>query len=363
MVSRLLFGCGLAFACVLIGFMAAVLPYWFIIAAAVVPIFFWLAAWRLEYGVLAVLALVSGIVHEAFLPSFSFLRAGDLAFFAVAAISIASARKLSKGFRPGELKLWLPFAAFLALVLVSVVHAYFFEGLPPKDVLGEARHLMFLLLFPLSVAVLDTEERVRRFILGLLLLGALFSIGQLMQSFLHVRIFGDSGRLVFAQTLDVKSYDATSSNSAGLNIIILVLFIAAGWYVLKEIKTLKFVSLAALCAVGILVTFGRTTWGATMLGMVVVLTVLGPRKSGPLLAWSLAGSLLAVALLMALRPGMLDALVARATSVEKEIEYGASAAWRYYEAEQALPQIAAKPTLGLGLGAPFRARLRSDALP
>ena len=362
-IFRFLLGCGLVFACVLVGLMVAVLPYWFIIAVAVVPIFFVLVAWRLEYGVLAVLALVSGILHEAFLPSFSFLRAGDLSFFAVVAITLANGRTLSKGFQRSEIKLWIPFVAFLLLVPVSVVHAYFLLGLPPKDVFGEGRHLMFLLLFPLTVAVLNTKERVRRFILGLLLIGVLFSLGQIVQSFLHVRIFGDSGRLVIAQTLDVKSYDATISNTGGLNIIMLVLFTSAGWYVLKEIKTFKFLSLSALCAVGILLTFGRTTWGVTLLGLAVVMYLLGLRKSGRMLVWSLVGSSLAFALLIAVKPAMLDALVVRATSIEKEIEYGSSAAWRYYEAEQVLPQVAANPVLGLGLGAAYRRPARSDALP
>ena len=362
-VSRILLGCGLVFGCVVVGMMVAVLPYWFVIAVAVVPIFFLLIAWRLEYGVVAVLALVSGIVHEAFLPSLSFLRAGDLAFFAVGAITIASARQLSTGFHRSELKLWLPLAVFLLLVPVSVVHAYFFQGVSPKDVLGEGRHLMFLLLCPLVVAVLDTKDRIRRFILGLLALGVLFSLGQIAQGVFHVRVFGDAGRLVVAQTLDVKSYDATISNTGGLNIIIFALFAAAAWFVLKAIKTFKFLSLAALCAVGILLTFGRTTWGATLLGVFVVVALLGPRKSGPMLAWSLLGSLLALTMLLAVKPAMLDALVVRATSVGKEIEYGASAAWRYYEAAQVMPQITAHPVLGLGLGAAYRGPARSDALP
>ena len=362
-VSKLVLGCGLGFALVLVGMLVAVLPYWFIIAVAVVPIFFLLVAWRLEYGVLAVLALVSGIVHEAFLPSISFLRAGDLAFFAVGAITLASGRKLSEGFQRSELTLWFVFAAFLLLVPVSVVHAYFFQGVPPKDVLGEARNLMFLLLLPLSVAVLDTKERVRRFIAGLLVLGVLFSLGQILQGIFHVRIFGDSGRLVTAETLGVKSYGATISNTGGLNIIVLVMFVAVGWYVLKTIKPFKFLSLSAVCAVGILLTFGRTTWGVALLGMVLVMCLLGIRKSGPTLLWSLVGSALAFTLLIAVKPAMLDALIDRATSVEKEIEYGSSAKWRYYEAEQILPQIAASPILGLGLGAAYRRPARSDALP
>jgi O-antigen ligase len=362
-VIRVLLSSSLVFACVLVGLMVAVLPYWFTIAIAVVPIFFLLVAWRLEYGVLAVLALVSGIVHEAFLPSLSLLRAGDLSFFAVVAITIASGCTLTQGFRRSELKLWIPFVAFLLLVPVSVVHSYFLLGLSPKDVFGEGRHLMFLLLFPLTVAVLNTKERLRRFVLGLLLLGVLFSMGQIVQSFFHVRIFGDSGRLVIAETLGVKSYDATISNTGGLNIIILVLFTSVGWYALKEIKTFKFLSLSAICAVGILLTFGRTTWGVTLLGLAVVMYLLGLRKSGPVLVWSLVASALAFALLIAFKPAMLDALIVRATSVEKEVEYGSSAAWRYYEAEQVLPQIAANPILGLGLGAAYRAPARSDALP
>ena len=360
---RLLFGGALVLACVLVGIMVALLPVSYVIAAAVVPIFFCLVAWRLEYGVLAVLALVSGIVHEAFVPSFGFLRAGDLSFFAVVVIAIASGRKLSTGFATGELKLWIPFVLFLALVPISVVKAYFFQGLPLKDVLGEGRHLMYLLLLPLCVAVLDTKARLQRFLVGLLTLGVLFSVGQIVQGIFHVRIFGDAGRMVVAQTLDIKSYDATISNTGGLNIIVLVMFTAASWYVLKEIRTFKFVSLLAFSAVGILLTFGRTTWGAALLGMAVIVYLLGVRKSWPMLLWSLLGATLAFAMLIAVKPAMLDALVARATSVEKEIEYGSSAAWRYYEAEKVLPQIATHPVLGLGLGAAYRGPAPSDALP
>ena len=362
-ISSVALGCGLVLACVLVGLMVAVLPYWFIIAAALVPIFFLLLAWRLEYGLLAVLALVSGIAHEAFLPSFGFLRAGDLSFFAVAAITIASGRKLSKGFQAGELKLWVPFVLFLSLVPISVVNGHFIRGVSLKDALGEGRHLMYLLLFPIALMVLDTPQRLRRFVTGLVVLGMLFSVGQILQGIFHIRVFGDSGRLVLAETLNVRSYDATVSNTGGLNIIIIVIFMAAGWYVLKAIKTFKFLALASLCGVGILLTFGRTTWGSVLLGMVVVVALLGVRKSGRMLMGSLVGALLALTTLIAVKPAMLDALVARATSVGKEIEYGSSAAWRYYEAAQVMPQIAANPLLGLGLGAAYRAPARSDALP
>ncbi len=362
-LARVGFSFGLVLSCVIVGLMVTLLPYWFVIATALVPIFFLLLAWRLEYGLLAVLALVSGIAHEAFLPSIGFLRAGDLSFFAVLAITLFSGRKLSTGFDKGELKLWVPFVLFLALVPVSVVHAYFFRGVPPKDVLGEGRHLMFLLLFPMALMVLDTPERLRRFVTGLVVLGLLFSVGQILQGIFHVRVFGDSGRLVVAETLDVRSYEATVSNTGGLNIIILVIFIAAGWYALKAIKTFRFLALASLSAVGILLTFGRTTWGSVLLGMAVVVALLGVRNSGKMLMWSLVGAVLAFSTLIAVKPAMLDAFVARATSVGKEIEYGSSAAWRYYEAAQVMPQIAANPLRGLGLGAAYRAPARSDALP
>ena len=362
-VGSVVFSFGLGLACVIVGLMVALLPYWFVIATALVPIFFLLLAWRLEYGLLAVLALVSGIAHEAFLPSFGFLRAGDLAFFAVLAITLFSGRKLSTGFQRSELKLWVPFVLLLALVPASVVHAHFLRGVPLKDALGEGRHLMFLLLFPMALMVLDTPERLRRFVTGLVVLGLLFSVGQILQGILHIRVFGDSGRLVVAETLAVKSYDTTVSSTGGIYIIILVIFMAAGWYVLKSITTFKFLALASLCAVGILLTFGRTTWGAVLLGMAVVVALLGIRKSGKMLMWSGVGATVAFTALIAVKPAMLDAFVARATSVGKEIEYGSSAAWRYYEAAQVMPQIAANPLLGLGLGAAYRAPAGSDALP
>lgn len=359
----LIFIVGVVFAAISAGALAAFLPYWIIIAAAAVPIFFVLVAWRIEYGVLAALALVSGIAHEAFLPSLFNLRAGDLAFFAVAAITIVGGYKLSKGFRQSELKLWVPFAIFLLLVPISVVYAYFLQNVPLKDALGEGRHLMYLLFLPLSVAVLNTKERVRRFMRGLVVLGMLFAVGQILQGVFHIRVFGDSGRMDMIQTLAVKSYDATGSKTGGLNIIVFVFFMVASFYISKTVTTFKFLAIAVLSAVGILLTFGRTTWGATLLGLVSVMLLLGLRKSWRLLVWSTVGSTLALATLIALKPTMVDALVIRATSVGKEIEYGSSAAWRYYEVGVIVPKIIASPVVGIGLGAAYRAPAPSDALP
>ena len=363
MISRLLFGCGLAFGCVLIGFMVAVLPFWFVIAIALVPSFFVLVAWRLEYGLLALLALVSGILHEAFLPSFSFLRAGDLAFFAIGVITIAGARGLTRDFHRSELALWIPFIAFLLLVPISVIYAHFFQGVSTKDVLGEGRHLMYLLLFPMLVAVLNTRERVHRFILGLVILGILFSLGQILQGIFHVRIFGDAGRLSVVETLGVKSYDATISSTAGIGIVLFVLFMVAGWYALKRIKTFAFLSLSALSAVGVLLTFGRTTWATTFLGIAAVIYLLGLRRSVPMLIWSLVGASLGFAMLIAVKPAMFDALVVRVTSVEREIESGSSAAWRYYELGEVMPQIISNPILGIGLGSAYRKHSPGDLQP
>ena len=353
-VARFLLWSSLVFACVLVGLMVAALPYWFIIAMAVAPIFFALVAWRMEYGVLAVLALASGIVDQAFLPTLSLLRAEDLAIVVVIAITIIGGHKLSNGFQPSELKLWIPFGIFLLIVPVSIVYAYFFQGVSIKDVLGEGRHLMYLLLLPISAAVLNTKQHVRRFIFGLLVLGVLFSLGQILQSIFHIRIFGDAGRLATLQTLDIKSYDTTISSTGGINIIMFVMFMVAAWYTLRRIGTFKFLAIAALTAVGILLTFGRTTWGVTLLGMVVVTYLLGLRKSGPMLIWSLVGASLAFAALIATKPVMFDALVTRATSIGEEIEHGSSAAWRYYEAEEVIPKIIANPVLGIGLGAAYR---------
>jgi len=358
--SQILFGSGLAFVAVLAGLMVSVLPYWFIIATATVPLFFALAAWRIEYGVLAVLALASGIVDEAFLPALSPLRAADLAFFAVCAIVVVSGSNLSKGFHPGEWKLWIPFTAFLLLVPVSVIYAHFFQDVALKDVLGEGRHLMYLLLLPMVVAVLTSRERIHRFIVGLLFLGLLFSVGQMVQGIFHVRIFGDAGRLFTAETLGVKAYGITSSSTVGINLVVFALCMVATWYALKKIRAITFLLLSAAFAIAILFTFGRTTWGMTLLQMGVVVGLLGLRKSGTMLIWSMVGLSLAFGALIAVKPAMLDALVVRATSIEREIESGSSAAWRYYEVAEVTPVIVASPILGIGLGAAYRRPAPSD---
>ena len=360
-MSQIWLGCGLALVAVLAGLMVSVLPYWLIIAAATVPLFFALVTWRIEYGVLAVLALASGIFDETFLPTLSPLRAEDLAFFAVCAIVAASGSSFSKGFQPSEWKLWMPFCALLLLLVpVSVVYGHFFQGVALKDSLGEGRHLMYLLLMPMVVAVLTSQERIHRFIVGLLVLGLLFSAGQVAQGIFHIRVFGDAGRLVTAETLGIKAYGATISSTLGINLVVLALCMVAAWYALKKVGAVTFLLLSAVFAIAILLTFGRTTWAMTLLELGVVVGLLGLRKSAPMLIWSMVGMSLAFAALIAVRPAMFDALVVRATSVEREIDSGSSAAWRYYEAAEVTPQIVENPILGIGLGAAYRRPAPSD---
>lgn len=362
------FGIGLVvLLSVIAGGIAAIFPYWLIVAIAAVPIFFVLVSWRLEYGLLGVLALASGILNPIFLPRLPLLGAGldaaDLSLIITSLLVIVGGYKLFKDYQRTELNLWSTYLVFLIMVALSVIYARFFRDVPLKDVLGEGRDFMYLLLFPISVAVLNSKDRVRRFLIGLMILGVLFSLGQILQGVFHIPIFGGTGRMETVETLGIRSYGATRTLTRGINIILFVLFMIAGWYILKQIKTFKFLALSALTAIGILLTFGRTTWAVTLLGIVIVIYLLGLRKSWRMLIWSFIGAVLALGILVAVKPAMLEALVDRATSVNKEIKAGSSVQWRYYEASVALPQLIANPILGLGLGATYRKPASSDVVP
>ncbi len=132
---------------------------------------------------------------------------------------------------------------------------------------------------------------------------------------------------------------------------------------LKQIKSFKFLALSSFFAIGILLTYGRTTWAVTLIGLLVIIYVLGFQKSFALMGWLILVAILAMGSLAIAKPATLAALADRATSANRELNSGASAQWRYYEASLAIPQIIASPIVGLGLGAAYRPPASSDVVP
>lgn len=358
------------FLALLFGLVSAFLPAWFVVSVLVVPAVLVLLLVRPEYALLALVALVCDLVHPALVPRVPFLggsiAAGDATLLILTVYALwlfaAQAGKVSRVPVAGGRMLASALALFGASLLVAVLVSLYIRELAPAVVLGETRDLLYLLALPIAVVVLREPERQQRFVVGFVVLGCLFAVGQVLQGLFNVPIFGTAGMSTL-ETLGYREYSTTRTNTHGLSVIIFSLMLVAGAYVLGLIRRPLFMPVFGLLLTGILLTFGRTTFVVVAVCLFVVVAWLNVRKLPRFLL--MLGAFMAVAATLGLifKPASVEAVVYRMTSIGAELDYGYSAGWRVMEVTAMVPHIQKHPMTGIGLGADYKGTSGSAATP
>jgi hypothetical protein len=343
------------------GLVSAVLPAWLIVGLFMVPGLAVLLLLRPEYALTACVALVCGLVHPAFVPRIpafgGALAAADAALamlFCYAVWTLATQRKApdaapQPGFRWLGVSLLLFGLAFvLALVLSLTV-----RDIGAANVLGEARDLLYLMVLPIAVVILQHPKRLKRFVISFVVLGCLFALGQVLQGLFRLPVFGAQG-ISSLETLGQLHDGTTRANTLGLNVIVFSLLLTLGAYVLGVIRKAVFLAVAGLLLVGIVLTFGRTTYAAVLVCGALVVWWLDARKLPVLLGWLVLAVACGSAIGMWLKPDSFAAVYFRMTTIGEEIDRGYSAQWRFWEAQAMLPHLEEQPLTGVGLGADYK---------
>jgi hypothetical protein len=224
---------------------------------------------------------------------------------------------------------------------------------PPAWALGELRDLLYVIVLPIAVIILRRPERQDRFVISLVALGGLFSVGQVLQGVLGIPVFGDAGISVL-ETLGREESSTTRANTLGLNVIIFALLLTVGAHVLGVIRKPLFFSMGGLLFVGILLTFGRTTFAAVFVCAGMLVWWLNPKKIPPLVGLLVVTLAIGSVLAITWKPDSFSAVLYRLTSVGEELDHGYSAQWRFWEVDAMLPHIQEHPLLGIGLGADYK---------
>jgi O-antigen ligase len=357
------------------GLVAVFLPAWFVVSVLVMPSVLVVLIFRPEYALVACIAFAGKLVHPALEPRVPFLggslAAADATLLVLVGYAVwVHAHRAGKVRRASSARLPLTGGGLLAAtavlfgvsLLFSIVLSLSMKGLRASVVLGEARDLLFLLLLPVALVILRERQRQERFVIALVVLACLFSIGQLLQGLFSVQVFGTSG-ISALETLGYREYSTTRSNTHGLSVIIFALFLTIGAHALGVLRRGLFVPLFSLLVMGILLTFGRTTFATVVVCVLVLVAWLNLKALPRLAALSTLFLLLVGTLGYALKPASFDAVIYRMTSVSDELRYGHSAGWRYQEADAMLPHIADYPLTGLGLGADYKGVSGSSAHP
>jgi O-antigen ligase len=353
-----------------LGITSALLPWWLIFSALMVPALATLLLVRPEFALTGCIALVCGLVHPGLVPRIPVLggalAAADAALAMLAMYALWTyATRVDKS-RPapvaGARLLALALGLFGVSLAIAVTTSLSLRELNPAFVLGETRDLIYLITLPIALVILRERERQERFVVSLVVLGCLFSVGQILQGVFDVPVFGKQG-ISALETLGRQEDSTTRANTLGLNVIVFSLLLTIGAYVVGSIRKPLFLLVAGLLFVGIVLTFGRTTFAAVFICGLLVVWWLN-KKRLPQLAIILVITIgLGSALAAYWKPDSFAAVYYRLTSIGEEIDHGYSAQWRIWEAEAMLPHIKEHPLLGVGLGADYKGARGSSLRP
>jgi hypothetical protein len=354
------------------GLASALLPYWFVLSALMVPtVAILMLVWP-ELGLTALIALTCGLIHSAFVPRVPMLggsvAASDavlvmLALYATLKLATQKRTLASTAQVKGARLLGAAFGLFGVFFVFAIAMSLWVKEVNPTWVLGEARRLMYLTALPIAVVILQSREKQKRFVVSLVVLGCLFSIGQVFQGVFNIQVFGDKGRMVVLETLGRQDHGTTRSLTLGIEVIVYALLLTVAAHLLGTISKRTFFAVSVLLITGIFLSFGRTTYAVALICVLMVVAWLNFKKIPQLLGFLVLLVALASVFASIWKPDYLAAVYYRVTSINTEVASGDSAQWRYWEAEEIVPHILKYPFSGLGLGADYKKANRSNADP
>lgn len=256
---------------------------------------------------------------------------------------------------------------FVGMAYLSTFVAINFSSLTLQQSLGEMRVVASYLLF-FGVTNLIRNDGQLKFLIGtIVVLGSLVSVVMIIQY-----ILGSSAIHIIAGRVEVLSTEGATVTDVtriippgdALVFVGFVIVFAILWFEGFKPGNWILIVPALLMAFGILLTFKRHYWAAIIIISLIIIYLGGRRHLqsvfvGALSALVIAGMVLFYLMYFtgATGPRLISGSVTRLTSLADPRTYtdpNSSLRWRDFEDQYSLPQIAAHPLIGLGLGARYR---------
>jgi O-antigen ligase len=342
------------------GLLAAVLPWWIVIALFLLPIAGITTLVVPEIGIVILLLALSGVIPPSLLPEIPVgpgkLLTSDLLIMLLTLIAFFRV----KGKVLTESLSWTkPVLLLMCLTVVGIVVGKFFFGSAVKDVLQEARiqinwMIVFLILF-----FVDNEKRLGRFMTGVLFVALVIAAAVIFQFATGKQIIANA-RVEDLLTLTTSYSDVTRSTAGGA-----IYFVAFGFFFVlarlftRQMSIFFVFPMALILAAGILVSFGRGIWFTTALAALFMAYLLrGPRGVAQILVALSIAVMAALTMLAMFKPATIEAAYDRVISTGKEGDRNSSLGWRIEEAEFAFKKIIQSPLVGIGYGTPYKPLIR-----
>ncbi len=343
----------------------------------------WLAWKRPEVGVLGLVSLTAGLIplSSLYLP----LPIGGVFDYDIVLIGLLGMLALRGLIYDGLRIEWWPVSkpllVFLALAVASVIYAVSFRQVDLAHSLNELRPLVYYgASIVVAMALTRPSQRTT------LLIG-LFVLADVVSAALIFAQFAGAGRYLFPgmaewQVNDVGAggvTDTVTSQDGGFGLLrivppaaqlmFVIMILAFLWTLAPGLRPAVRITCAAQCAllnVGLLLTYTRAQWIASVLSILIV-ALFVPHALRVSLAHGLLGSVGLCALVFVLfqagvqLPGdavqpAVEAMLGRASSIlsPDATLNSASLQWRAFENQEALNSLVESPQ-GVGLGNTYRA--------
>jgi hypothetical protein len=253
---------------------------------------------------------------------------------------------------------------FWSAAMISTIAAILASSLPWKQSLDETRVVTSYLMFFAVTNLIRDKRQIKLLIRGIIFLGLIVAMITIAQHFFAQSHVLTVGRIEDATVEGTERIsDVARIVPPGLPMMMVGLAALFAAFVFEKGGTLRFFQLGSL-AMGLIVTFYRSSWAAT--GLTVLITGLMAKRDERkrLVVFCLVTGLLAVVVIMASmsRPEshgakLLEVAYKRLITLFNSRTYedpNSSLRWRDFEYKYALPHIISNPLIGIGLGAYYR---------
>lgn len=346
------------FVAAFLGLLPVFLPWWFVLAVVALLVIVIAVFAFPEQSIVVLLMMGSGLVPRQLLVSIPLgpgrILASDIVIAAL--MCFAFVKMMRAPDRVLKALPWMrPVVVLLILTGVGIVVGKFLFNSSVKDVFQEARVQVYWFVLPLVIAFVPDEKRAKRLMWGLVILGLCLAIAVVAQ-FITGRIFIENARVENLMTLTSTYHDVTRSTAGGaIYLILLPLFFLLAIGLGGTLRTAYVLPLIAILAAGVVVSFGRAIWLASIVATLLLAFYLKGAKGVIGVGFAaVLGLVISIGGLVAVKPKTIDAAYERLASTFEEGSRKSSLGWRFEEAHFAAKALSGSPILGIGYGTAYK---------
>jgi len=355
-----------------------------VIASAAGLLLMAIIAWRLELGIILVIAVAASVIYPGVVPKpITFGGQGlgftELLVFAMAVMSFAKCC-VERRFHFFKSPLTFPMILFGITAIMSIVVSYVrymenpFGPWPVKEVYNSTRPVFHYLLFFIVAFGLRSEKQIERILRASIWIAAIVSILMVIQYFAGKQVtlfYGGTPvkGMTFVKGLGPEEEEVTRSLPPGLAPILIFFLVCVAKAASEDFRRAVFsVISAVIIGMGIVFMFTRNYWMATAVALTIIFILsrdYGRRRLAGLIPAAVASAILGSILIGHLAPGkagreFLPALERRFMSIfQGGYRTNVALEDRRHENEMALLRIKQSPVFGVGAGMPilYKAKL------